>query len=124
MAKPTGNKNGRPPLFDTPEEFDQTCHNYINDCLENGEIITVTGLALYLGFESRQSLYDYEKRDGFSYITKRWKLRIENEYEKLMLVSRNPTGPIFALKQMGWSDKQEIENSGEININVKEQLMS
>ncbi len=34
--------------------------------------------------------------------------RIENIYEQ-MLFTRNPAGPIFALKNFGWRDKQEIE---------------
>jgi hypothetical protein len=84
------------------------------------EPITITGLALYLGFESRQSFYDYEKRDGYSYIIKRARMRVENAYEH-RLDSKNPTGPIFALKNMGWSDKQDItqsiEHSGNIGFN-------
>jgi len=73
------------------------------------EPITITGLCLYLGFESRQSFYDYEKRPGFSYIIKRARLRIENNYEK-KLHSEYVPGPMFALKNMGWSDKCEITN--------------
>lgn len=69
---------------------------------------TITGLALYLGFASRQSLYDYEKRGEYSYIIKNARLRVEKGYE-LRLHGNNPTGSIFALKNMGWYDKQEID---------------
>jgi len=41
---------------------------------------------------------------------------IENEYEKL-LISNNTTGAIFALKNFGWTDKQEHELSGGVTIN-------
>jgi hypothetical protein len=69
---------------------------------------TITGLSLYLGFESRQSFHDYKERPEFSYAIKRARLRIENEYEK-MLYRQSPTGSIFALKNLGWVDKQEVE---------------
>lgn len=74
------------------------------------EHVTITGLCLYLGFESRQSFYDYEKRSGFSYIIKRARLMVENKYESSALDAKVPTFQIFALKNMGWSDKQEIDH--------------
>lgn len=84
---------------------------------------TITGLAYHLGFSSRQSFYDYEKDGEFSYTIKRSRLKIENEYEKA-LHHNSPTGAIFALKNFGWSDKQEIdqktEHSGGIEITWKE----
>lgn len=73
------------------------------------EDATITGLALYLGFESRQSVYDYEKNGEFSYTIKRARLHVENTYEKALL-SKYATGAIFALKNFGWSDKQEVDH--------------
>lgn len=70
------------------------------------EPITITGLCLFLGFESRQSFYDYEKRKEFSYIIKKIRLLVENRYE-LALGTKEVTGAIFALKNMGWRDKVE-----------------
>ena len=69
--------------------------------------------AHFLGFESRQSFYDYEKEGEFSYTIKKARLKIESCYEQ-NLHSGNPSGSIFALKNLGWSDKQEIEHSGDI----------
>ena len=67
-----------------------------------------------MGFEDRQSIYDYIKRnDEFSCIIKRAKLFIENEYE-VALRYNNVTGAIFALKNMGWKDRQEIDNTHNI----------
>jgi len=71
---------------------------------------TMCGLALYLGFVDRRSLYDNEQKPEFSYIIKKARLRIENEYEK-QLHNSNCTGAIFALKNLGWKDKQETEIS-------------
>lgn len=73
------------------------------------EPATITGLALFLGFESRQSIYDYESNGEFSYIIKNARLRVECEYEKRLSTAQSPTGAIFALKNMGWKDKQEMD---------------
>lgn len=73
------------------------------------EPITITGLCLFLGFDSRQSFYDYEKREEFSYIIKKIRLLVENRYE-LALGTKEVTGAIFALKNMGWRDK--VEHTG------------
>jgi hypothetical protein len=72
---------------------------------------------LFLGFDSRQSFYDYEKRDGFSYIIKKARLKVESHYEQCLQYG-NVTGAIFPLKNMGWSDKQEIEHSGGVTIHI------
>ncbi|WP_312306200.1 terminase small subunit [Chryseobacterium sp.] len=73
---------------------------------------TMTGLAIYLGFESRQSLYDYGKKDGFSYPIKRALLEVENNYEK-GLFGDKVVGVIWGLKNMGWTDKTETKLSGD-----------
>ena len=93
----------RPAIWDDAEAFE----NKVDQYFSTEERPTWTGLAIYLGFESRQSLEDYKTKPGFSYPIKKALLRIENEYEKAMF-SKNPAGPIFALKNFGWRDKQEI----------------
>jgi hypothetical protein len=62
---------------------------------------------------------DYQNKDEFSYTIKKAKLRIENAYEK-RLIQNGRSGDIFALKNFGWTDKQEIENN--VSINSYEQL--
>lgn len=108
---------GRPPLFDSAESLERKVKEYYQYCEDNREHLTITGLALYLGFESRQSLYDYEKNDKFSYIIKAARLKVENDYEK-RLATNSVTGAIFALKNMGWSDRQEIESTNK-NYNME-----
>ena len=75
---------------------------------------TITGLALHLGFCSRQSFYDYESRPEHSYTIKKARTFIEKHYEELLQVG-NTTGAIFALKNMGWLDKISNENT---NLNI------
>lgn len=112
-----GANMGRPAHYDTPEEMAAACQDYFDWCNTTGTKATVTGLTLYLGFSSRSSLDDYDKRStDFSYIVKRAKLAVENSYEL-----SGQTIDIFALKNMGWKDKQEIEQSGNLSINWNEQ---
>jgi hypothetical protein len=112
-------KEGRPSVFESPIEMELKIDEYFDNCpdkktivLGNGTIeisaITITGLCIYLGFDSRQSFYDYEKKEQFSYIIKKARLKVENYYEKCLQYG-NVTGAIFPLKNMGWSDKSEIE---------------
>jgi len=93
-------------VFETPEELEIAIDNYF----KNELIYAITGLALFLGFESRQSFYDYEKMDGYSYAIKRARTRIELSYE-IDLRKQSNSGAIFALKNMGWTDKQEVEQT-------------
>lgn len=101
-------------MWDDPEAFE----NKVDEYFDIEQRPTWTGLAIYLGFESRQSLEDYKKKEGFAYPIKKALLRIENEYEKAVF-GKNPAGPIFALKNFGWRDKQEIEQTihGEMSFN-------
>lgn len=108
---------GRPAIWTDPEEFDKAIDKYFTD----EPMPTWTGLAIHLGFESRQSLEDYKSKPDFSYPIKKALLKIEKIYEE-RLFSKNPTGSIFALKNFGWRDKQEIdqktEHSGQINHSI------
>lgn len=133
-----GNNGGRPPLYETPQDLLLACDEYFEyikgekgteeiDNAKTGkketneywvrypEYATITGLTLFLGFSHRQSLDDYEKKQEFSDIIKRARTRVEHEYEKKLHDDKN-TGAIFALKNMGWKDKTEVENSGEVGI--------
>jgi len=107
--------SGRPPIYDDPGKLEKKINDYFN---LKDEKFTITGLCLFCGFESRQSFYEYEKKDEFTYIIKRARMLIENMYEQ-KLQGTAPTGAIFALKNMGWEDKSESDHTGEITIKVK-----
>ena len=103
---------GRPRKYSNPETFDLMVDCYVAECELNEEPLTVTGLALYLGFCDRQSLYDYGKNEGFEAFTcgvKRARQLVEHSYEVAMRKGEAPAGNIFGLKNMGWKDKQEHE---------------
>lgn len=79
------------------------------------EKITLAGLALSLGI-SRSTLYNYEEKDEFLDIIKEAREKVEAAYEARLIYGNNPTGVIFALKNMDWRDKTETEFSGEFEI--------
>lgn len=97
---------GRPQFYESPDLMQQAIDLYLKTCEAQTKKPTITRLALALGFESRQSFYDYEEKPEFSYIIKRARLEVEAGYED-GLRENNCTGSIFALKNMGWKDKTE-----------------
>ena len=117
---------GRPPKYKNKEELQDKITEYFEKGMRKKKVVvgpvtnrsmveipvpTITGLALFLGFESRQSFYDYEKNEEFTYTIKKARTFIEREYEEL-LSTGNVTGAIFALKNMGWIDKIVSEIPG------------
>jgi hypothetical protein len=106
-------KNGRPRIFDNPKTLQNAIDAYFEAMAENKQPLTITGLCLAIGFQSRSSFYEYEQVGEFSDIIKRARLQVENFAEK-MLFSKSPTGAIFALKNYGWTDKQELLHSGNV----------
>lgn len=97
---------GRPKKFKNVKELEKLIEAYFADCKENKKHETITGLALWLD-TTRETLMDYQKDDKFSDTIKKAKLRIENAYEN-RLIDRGNGGDIFALKQFGWSDRQDV----------------
>jgi len=121
MAAPKGNKfalgittNGRPPAYENVKDLENKCFEYFKHCVDTKEKPTITGLTLFVGFCSRSSWDDYKKKEEFSYIVKRAKMTVENSYEQ-----SGSTFDIFALKNMGWKDKSEVENTN-YNYNSEE----
>jgi hypothetical protein len=86
MIETKKNKVGRPPKFKTAEELQAAIDDYFENGITVKEVInhivkvkisTITDLALYIGFDSRQSFYDYEKNGEFKDIIKLARKRIE-----------------------------------------------
>lgn len=123
-------KIGKPRVWSDPKAMAKAINDYFTNpptrkYTANGTEydlpnITVTGLCIHLGFESRQSFYDYEKNKDYSYIIKRARLFIENEYES-RLANSNVTGAIFALKNMGWKSEADVEDNAKrpIVVNIQ-----
>jgi len=130
MAAPKGNNyavnnnGGRPPIYDESKESDieklkEKCESYFNT-LKELQPPTITGLTLHLGFESKNTLYEYAKNQVFSDFIKRAITKIEQYHEETAAGGEKCTGNIFILKNMGWHDtvKQDVTTGGEkINTN-------
>ena len=124
QAKAGRKKTGAPALYASAEKLQAKIDEYFergvakrkviigpanNRQVELIEVPTMSGLVIYLGFCSRQSFYDLEKRPVFSYTIKKARERICRVYEE-QLHTAIPTGGIFALKNLGgWRDRDVDE---------------
>jgi len=71
------------------------------------EEITLTGVCIWLGIY-KDTFYGYGRRKEFTDIINMARMRIENSYE-VSLKKYGRAGDIFALKNFGWHDKQEVD---------------
>ena len=114
MSKTAIYENGGRPPKHTVDSLKEAIQEYFDnppiriDGDKEIPFVSITGLVLSCGFESRQSFYDYEQKSEFSYIIKKARCIVENEYE-YKLQQGNPAGAIFALKNMNWKDTQTVQ---------------
>jgi len=120
------NFRGRPPKFEDPSELQALIWEYFNGGCQTKTVIsggaefqvpvpTISGLAIFCGFSDRHSFYEYEKKPDFTHTVKLARAMIETHYEQL-IQGANPAGAIFALKNFGWSDKTEVEQTMRVTV--------
>lgn len=103
-------------IFRKPEEAAEKLKEYFETVPKDDW--TITGVALHCGMSSKNTFYEYCKREEYEELFNHARLMVEHSYE--MSLRRNGrTGDIFALKNFGWTDKQEIE---QLNVNVEAEL--
>ncbi len=90
----------------TPEKFDALVDEYVEHQEKVGAPLTLTAALLWMGIYDRHTLDAYARRNGFGRSVDRLRAIIADGYEQ-RLHTGQPTGAIFALKNMGWSDRQE-----------------
>ena len=88
----------------TPETMQDKLDEYFNNTPV--EDITLTGVCIHLGIY-KDTFYNYGRRDGFTDMINMARMKIENSYE-VSLKRYGRAGDIFALKNFGWRDKQEV----------------
>lgn len=98
---------GRPLKFKSVEELDKKIDAYFSSTPKDEW--TWTGLAIALD-TTRETLGDYKRKDEYSDSLKRALLKVHNAYE-IDLRKKGHSGIIFALKNFGWKDKQEVDNT-------------
>lgn len=134
---------GRPPKYKTKEEIQQKIDTYFKECegvplMIDGEPVldkfgdaviigkrplTITGLALALGFNSRQSLLNYQDKPEFMDTITRAKAKVEQYAEERLFDKDGANGAKFSLANNfeGWKEKQQIEADvkNEVTINIE-----
>lgn len=133
------NKVGAPPYYTSVEDMQEKIDAYFAECRErvmtdsdgnvlygkNGKPLTypekpltITGLALALGFNSRQSLLNYQGKAEFVDTIMRAKAEVERYAEERLFDKDGANGAKFSLANNfeGWKEKQQIE--AEVNNDV------
>lgn len=135
------NKGGRPPTYKTVEEMEKAIDDYFEWCkgqplIVGGEVMydkigqpimlgvhppTVTGLALALGFNSRQALLNYQAKDEFHDTITRAKAFVERYAEERLFDKDGANGAKFSLANNfeGWKEKQQVDMNSDVNINIE-----
>ena len=136
-------KGGRPPAYTSAEEIQEKIDAYFEWCkgepllvdgvpatdkygepiIINKHPLTVTGLALALGFNSRTSLLNYQDKPEFMNTIMRAKSVVEQYAEERLYDKDGANGAKFSLANNfeGWKEKQQIEAdvNAAVNINIE-----
>lgn len=137
-------KVGAPPMYKTVEEMQKKIDEYFETCkgeplidadgnvmvdkygepiLVGKRPLTVTGLALALGFTTRQALLNYQAKAEFVDTILRAKTKIEQYAEERLYDRDGVNGAKFSLANNfeGWKEKQSIEAdvNSEVTINIE-----
>lgn len=115
-----GNKGGRPPKYETPEQIHDKIAEYLQweEKTSKGKY-TLEGAALFMGFASVQSMYDYEKRDSkFSYVINRYRLFLTHYHAQRLTWVGSYQGSSFWLKNFGgYKEEATINQNQKIEAN-------
>lgn len=84
---------------------------------------TVAGLAFHLGFCSLKQMEQRETKGKYSELLQCARLRIMSEYEK-KLITKPSSAIIFALKGLGWNNRDNNKPAETTNMNLKTELIS
>lgn len=138
MATAKKKRIGAPPMYKTVQQMQEKIDEYFNLCEgemffdENGcpmvtekgfpiykvnpKPPTVTGLALALGFTSRQALLNYQAKDDFVDTVTRAKSRVEEYAETRLFDKDGANGAKFSLANNfeGWREKQDLRVDGDM----------
>lgn len=139
-----GNPVGAPPYYRSVKQMQKKIDAYFAECEKkpildgdgnavtdkNGMPVfypakppTITGLALALGFKSRQALLNYQERPEFEECVTRAKARVECFAEEQLYTPGAANGAKFNLSNNfeGWTEKQQVD--GNLNVFKLEELI-
>lgn len=125
------NQVGRPPKYKNKEEIEEKIEQYFKECEgeplldDDGEQVvnkygypcyikapkppTVTGLALAIGFSTRQGLLNYQGKKEFLDTITRAKSKVEEYAESRLFDRDGSNGAQFSLRNnfKGWNGEQD-----------------
>lgn len=131
-------KEGARPKYETVEQMQGAIDAYFDSC--KGEVLrdadgkpmfnkfgqpiiygekplTMSGLALALGFKSRQTLLNYKAKAEFMDTVTRAKQRVEEYVEGRLFDKDGSAGAKFSLENnFGWASKQETKVEAEARV--------
>lgn len=136
-----GENVGMTPMYTSVEEIESKIEQYFEDCKgypltdEKGKQVfnkfgspifidvhppTITGLALALGFTSRQALLNYQAKPKFVDAITRAKARVEQYAEERLFDRDGSNGAQFSLRNnfKGWDADKKNDNSGDGKITI------
>jgi hypothetical protein len=144
MSEEKKSNAGRPLMVKSAEELQERIDAYFKWCEghpymnEQGEVVTdkygmpimvgvrpltITGLALACGFNSRQALLNYEAREEFNDTIKKAKAVVERYAEERLFDKDGSNGAKFSLANnfKNWNEKQTIDANvnSEVNITIE-----
>jgi hypothetical protein len=125
-----GNTGGQEPKYDDPQEMMKKIAEYLDyeDSLKRPDtyskagkgVYTIEGCALWLGFASRQSMYDYEKKSKeFSYIVNRFKLFLTHWNAQKLYWAGTMPGAKFWLTNWGGYTEETTQNQNVVTTELK-----
>ena len=131
-------------MYKTVEEIQEKIDSYFEECEgrllkdSEGDVMTdkygypirvdsrpptITGLALALGFTSRQALLNYQAKAKFVDTITRAKAKVEQYAEERLFDKDGANGAKFSLANNfeGWKEKQQIEAdvTSEVTISIE-----
>ena len=132
---------GMTPMYTSVEEIESKIEQYFENCKgypltdnEGNQIFnkfglpvfidvhppTVTGLALALGFTSRQALLNYQAKPAFVDTITRAKARVEQYAEERLFDRDGSNGAQFSLRNnfKGWDADKKNDDSGDGKITI------
>ena len=139
-------KVGAPPRYKSAQEMEEAIYKYFKEC--EGEILkdangepyldkygcpivhgqkplTITGLALALGLNSRQTLLNYQGKKEFMDTITRAKSVVERYAEERLYDKDGANGAKFSLANNfdGWKEKSAIEADVKSEVTISVELV-
>ena len=120
--------NGVKPFYDDPDKMAQKIAEYLNyedDTHRSGKgVYTIEGCALFLGFSTRDAMYDYEKKStDFAYIINRFRLFLTHWNVQKLYWGGTYMGSQFWLRNHGGYSDESTQHLKQTITEVKPEVM-